>query len=81
MQTLTQAQYNNLLPVPAMRPHLQHVRDADPAHDRFLFWGTAEEWQDAMRRCAYLDRRSCLARLRARHAGMSTMQEDRNHGL
>ena len=55
MQTLTQAQYNNLLQVPAMRPHLQHVRDADPAHDRFLFWGTAEEWQDAMRRCAYLD--------------------------
>ena len=55
MRTLTQAQYNSLLPVPAMRPHLQHVRDADPAHDRFLFWGTAEEWQDAMRRCVYLD--------------------------
>ncbi len=50
IRPLTKAQYNNLLPV--MRKHLIHR--ASPTSDEYSFIGTYEEYDDAMRRCAYL---------------------------
>ncbi len=48
---LTKAQYNNLLP--AMRSHLHCRRFKD--FDEYHFIGSSEQYQDAMRRCAYLN--------------------------
>lgn len=48
---IAKAQYHNLLPT--MREHLLCRRFADG--DEHTFIGTDADFEDAMRRCAYLD--------------------------
>lgn len=51
--SISEAQYNNLLPVPGMRRRLTCRRFEGV--NEYAFIGRRDDYDDAMQRCAYID--------------------------
>lgn len=51
--SIDKAQYDNLLPVPGMRRRLVCRRGTDA--DEYAFIGREEDFNDAVRRCVYIN--------------------------
>lgn len=51
--TITEKQYNYLLPVPSMKSKMQRI--IGKVKDSYVFVGTYEDYKDLLNRCKYLD--------------------------